>query len=105
MCALDWISDPVSGHCLCHQPSDGTYATLAYLYDEPTNFGAVYASYGENTMRLLSCAPTLSLIITSTALQSIHIDATAVLNQTSASPNNETDMMLDLICFGVAKTS
>ncbi|KAK9162983.1 hypothetical protein Syun_003885 [Stephania yunnanensis] len=26
ICALDWISDPISGHCLCHQPSDGTYA-------------------------------------------------------------------------------
>ncbi|KAK9095326.1 hypothetical protein Scep_026795 [Stephania cephalantha] len=25
VCALDWISDPVSGHCLCHQPADGIY--------------------------------------------------------------------------------
>ncbi|KAK9107793.1 hypothetical protein Syun_023804 [Stephania yunnanensis] len=38
----------------------------------------------------------LSLIITSTALLSVHIDATVVHNQTSASPNNETYTMLDL---------
>ncbi|KAK9115029.1 hypothetical protein Syun_021826 [Stephania yunnanensis] len=47
-------------------------------------------------MRLLSGALTLSLIITSTALESVHIDATVVHNQTSASPNNETYTMLDL---------